>query len=208
MVAIPVFRSRVAPVLNWCSKIVIVPEDAADGTSGQEVVLPDMNVFDRLRVLREEGVRTVICGALTPELLQYGEELGLHIIHGVAGDIDEVLKAHREEQLAQPHFWLPGCRGRRQYRKGGACQEGSKEQLDGAGQSQKNDRGRGGSVAGGRRKKESAANAEGGLPAGGRRAGPGGFCICPRCGTKTPHERGIPCAQNFCPQCDQPMSRG
>ena len=23
-------------------------------------------------------------------------------------------------------------------------------------------------------------------------AGPGGYCICPECGTKTPHQRGTP----------------
>jgi len=31
--------------------------------------------------------------------------------------------------------------------------------------------------------------------------GPGGYCICPKCGYKTSHESGIPCSQLLCPKC-------
>ena len=37
--------------------------------------------------------------------------------------------------------------------------------------------------------------------------GPGGFCVCPVCGTKIPHQRGIPCYQQRCPKCGQRMIR-
>ena len=36
---------------------------------------------------------------------------------------------------------------------------------------------------------------------GGAGAGPGGSCVCPQCGTKVPHQPGIPCFQVKCPQC-------
>lgn len=36
---------------------------------------------------------------------------------------------------------------------------------------------------------------------GGRALGPGGECICPKCGYKTPHQRAIPCYQQKCPKC-------
>src|SRR3972149_6013112 len=38
-------------------------------------------------------------------------------------------------------------------------------------------------------------------------AGPGGFCVCPRCGRKEPHERGVPCMQKQCPACGVAMTR-
>jgi len=115
--AIPVFRSRVAPVLNWCSKILILPENTEEITAGDEIVLLHMNAFDRLGVLKEEGVKTLICGALSPDLLNYGESLGLRIIHGIAGEIGDVLKAYRSKKLDQPCFRLPGCRGSCFHRK-------------------------------------------------------------------------------------------
>ena len=42
---------------------------------------------------------------------------------------------------------------------------------------------------------------------GGRGGRQGGFCICPNCGTKVPHQPGVPCMQTKCPNCGTPMVR-
>ncbi len=38
-------------------------------------------------------------------------------------------------------------------------------------------------------------------------AGPGGFCVCPSCGHKVPHQAGVPCYQVNCPKCGTRMVR-
>ena len=38
-------------------------------------------------------------------------------------------------------------------------------------------------------------------------AGPGGQCVCPKCGAKATHQIGIPCYQQKCPKCGSPMTR-
>jgi len=38
-------------------------------------------------------------------------------------------------------------------------------------------------------------------------AGPGGFCVCPACGERVPHQRGVPCTGVRCPKCGQAMAR-
>ena len=37
--------------------------------------------------------------------------------------------------------------------------------------------------------------------------GPGDFCICPQCGEKIEHKRGIPCYKQKCPKCGANMTR-
>lgn len=32
-------------------------------------------------------------------------------------------------------------------------------------------------------------------------SGPGGNCVCPKCNTKVPHQRGTPCTAMACPKC-------
>ena len=39
-------------------------------------------------------------------------------------------------------------------------------------------------------------------------AGPGGDCVCPQCGTRVGHDRGVPCYNLSCPKCGAKMVRG
>ncbi len=38
-------------------------------------------------------------------------------------------------------------------------------------------------------------------------AGPEGYCICPVCGEKIAHQRGLPCMNMKCPKCGAKMTR-
>jgi predicted Fe-Mo cluster-binding NifX family protein len=214
MIAIPVMRARVAPVLNWCSRILLFPEDSGEGPEA-ELPLPDLEPLERLQVLRQNGVNTLICGALSLELLYGAMAQGLKVVAGVAGKVDEVLKAYREDRLEEPEFWLPGCRGPRRYRQG--CREtdnlsstekpGGKLEMPGGRQSGGQGGGQGRGQGGGRCGRGQGA-AGGSLgPGTGQGAGTQDVCQCPACGASAPHERGIPCFQVNCPQCGKPMVR-
>ena len=37
--------------------------------------------------------------------------------------------------------------------------------------------------------------------------GPGGFCICAKCGEKIPHKQGVKCTNLKCPSCGHTMVR-
>ena len=43
---------------------------------------------------------------------------------------------------------------------------------------------------------------------GGFAAGPSGNCVCPKCGHTEAHQTGVPCYQQKCPKCGNPMTRG
>ena len=38
-------------------------------------------------------------------------------------------------------------------------------------------------------------------------SGPGGSCVCPKCGTKAPHQAGQRCLDIVCPKCGTKMIR-
>ena len=42
---------------------------------------------------------------------------------------------------------------------------------------------------------------------GGLGTGPGGFCVCPNCGERAPHQPGSPCYEQKCPKCKTAMTR-
>ena len=42
---------------------------------------------------------------------------------------------------------------------------------------------------------------------GGKGLGPDGECVCPQCGEKAPHQRGIPCFEQKCPKCNTSMTK-
>ncbi len=42
---------------------------------------------------------------------------------------------------------------------------------------------------------------------GGGSMGPSGECICPSCGQRVNHERGVPCNAIECPRCGASMAR-
>jgi len=37
--------------------------------------------------------------------------------------------------------------------------------------------------------------------------GPGGYCVCPKCGYKIPHQRGVSCSTVQCPNCKISLER-
>ncbi|RJR39606.1 MAG: hypothetical protein C4567_11880 [Deltaproteobacteria bacterium] len=186
MIAIPVMRGRVAPVLNWCSRMQIFPEEPYQEGGGQELALPHLAAAQRLQALRDKGVNTLICGALSADLLRYAGELGLTVVSGVAGEVQEVVQSYWQNALDHPKFLLPGCRGLRRYRSGWIEGKG----LPCRGQERIGSRG---------------GNTSLNEPVQG--LGPGGACQCPACGSSIPHEQGIPCAQIKCPRCHQIMER-
>jgi uncharacterized paraquat-inducible protein A len=43
---------------------------------------------------------------------------------------------------------------------------------------------------------------------GGYARGPSGDCVCPSCGHRISHKRGVPCYEQACPRCGTKMTRG
>ena len=64
--------------------------------------------------------------------------------------------------------------------------------------------GRGRGAGGGRGQGGGGRGRMGGTKPG---AGPAGYCVCPNCGHKVPHQVGQPCYNMSCPKCGTKMAR-
>jgi hypothetical protein len=74
----------------------------------------------------------------------------------------------------------------------------------GAGRGGGSGRGQGGGMGGGQGS-GSGRGQGGGMGGGGM--GAGGFCICPKCGNRYPHQQGVPCLKERCQDCGAALVR-
>lgn len=213
MVAMAVAKGRVAPVLDWCTQILLVPDSGSGDEERTYIDVSATTPYEKLERLKAHGVSLLICGAMSRELLLYAGTLGLRVLDGVAGDVGCVLQAFRTGRLHEPDFRLPGCFGRRRYR---SCRYAMEQKGESA---MTPGRGRGMGGGGGQGPGQGRGQGKGGRGRGqggpGQGAGMGrgaqgapAFCLCPACGEKVPHRQGVPCVQMTCPKCGKAMVRG
>ncbi len=104
--AVAVWEGRISPVFDSaCKALIICP-----GTNSYSVDLRNKDVFAKIVFLAEEGVEEILCGAVSNEGRLFAESKNIKIHGFIAGDIENVLQAHKENKLNNNAFAMPGCR--------------------------------------------------------------------------------------------------
>ena len=107
-IAIPTFQNRVSPVLDSCNHILLI-DIVGDAEQDRETVyMGECTLTDRCSTLVKMGIGTVICGGVSETLANMIKGSDIALINGIAGDIDEVIKAYLENRLQLPVFYMPG----------------------------------------------------------------------------------------------------
>jgi predicted Fe-Mo cluster-binding NifX family protein len=206
--AFAVWNHRIAPVFDVARQVRVVVAESGRIVSETEESLP--NDGGSLRVLRlsELGVDTLVCGAISRSMQVMVAAYGIRMVPFVAGDLRQIIAAWLSGELDNEMFAMPGCwaRDRGQgRRRGGAGQEGYP--MKGKGQGGMGMGGGRGQGRGGRGQGQGRGGRGLGRMGGPKAAGPAGECVCPQCGHKEPHMRGIPCIEQQCPMCGAAMAR-
>jgi predicted Fe-Mo cluster-binding NifX family protein len=114
VVAVPVYRSRVAPLLDAAAEALAVRFHRRGELDRFTVRLAGLSTPERVVRLSEQGVHAVICAGLSGHMLRMLGMWGIQVAPGVVGDVERVVQAFRTGTLDHPQFHMPGCRrGRR-----------------------------------------------------------------------------------------------
>jgi len=109
-VAIPVFRSRVSPVFDTCTRLLVFDFDQGKEVKRQEIYLDELSVSERLPILRKLNVTTFICGAISEAFQNMLKTSSNRFITGIAGELESILAAFLADRLDEPQFQMPGYR--------------------------------------------------------------------------------------------------
>jgi predicted Fe-Mo cluster-binding NifX family protein len=197
--AFSIWDNRIAPVFDVARHICLV--QAAPGRliqKSQEELMGDAPVQKVLRLM-ELGADTLVCGAISRPVLEMFSGYGIRVYPFVAGELQTVIDAWLRRALKSDRFAMPGCRGQARGRMHAgrgpfqATRPDSSSHTPAVGPG--NPRGRG---RGARRRARGAADF--GTAA-------NDCWVCPRCGRRQPHQRGVPCFDQRCPTCNVAMIR-
>jgi predicted Fe-Mo cluster-binding NifX family protein len=189
--------NRIAPVFDVARMIRVVEVEAGKIIVETEHALTDDLPAQKALRLAELGIGALVCGAISRPVHAMVVAYGIEVIPFTAGDLREVIQAWLSGNLEQNLFAMPGCsrRGHRLHRgMHGLIQE--EYVMNG-------NRGNGMGGGGGRGRGGKGQGRMGGVAAGGAL----GNCLCPKCGHREPHERGLPCVQKQCPKCGTLFTR-
>lgn len=182
--AFAVWNDRIAPVCDVASQFKLVEGESGRILQTTIAKIPGQSPSEKATKLSELGVQELVCGAISRQMHAAAASYGIRVTPFVAGGVTEVIEAWLSGTIAGDYFAMPGCgcrgRGRGRSTGGGGFGQG----LGNAGQRQNRGRGFLGNV----NELEQ--------------------CVCPLCGHREPHQRGVPCIRRRCPECGTALRRG
>lgn len=199
------WEERIAPVFDSARQVLVAEAEAGRIVRQQRQELDMPLPLQKTLRLRELGVDVLVCGAISRPLQALVAAAGIQLIPFVSGELEDVIQAWSGGKLPASRFFMPGC-WPREFRSGaGRASFQEDPRMNGRGQ------GGGGGFGGGRGMGGGMGRGRGGQGRG-RMGGPlaagvAGSCVCPKCGHKLAHKRGVPCVQRQCPQCGTAMVR-
>lgn len=110
-VALPINGSRVSTVLDFADRLLLADVASGRVPKTREIPFPQTLLSTRVAELRDMGVDTVICGAISNPLASMISHSGIDLVTGITGDVNQVVEAYVAGELRQMKFLLPGFFG-------------------------------------------------------------------------------------------------
>jgi len=116
-VAIPVWNHRISPVFDAARRLQVVTFDKGSESDRSDYELKEFDFMERANRLQQLDVQVLLCGAISHPLESAIRTKGIQVISHICGFVDEILPAFLTNQISHPRFLMPGCCGKRRYRR-------------------------------------------------------------------------------------------
>ena len=98
-IAIPRFGERVAPCFEYSATIAVFEIRKKRIVGQTDFTLQSTNSFDRLRLLKDQGVEVLICGGIQDRFEDMVKANGIQVVSWVSGDVESLLSQFLEGRL-------------------------------------------------------------------------------------------------------------
>ena len=98
-VAIPRFGELIAPCFGYSATISVFTIRRGNVVDQVDFCLQSTDVLDRVRLMRDQKVGTLICGGLQERLEDMLLTDGVHVISWVSGRVDDLLDCFMRGEL-------------------------------------------------------------------------------------------------------------
>ena len=98
-IAIPRMGEHVAPCLEHCATMAIFTVEAGEIVDQFDFPLCSRDPFDRVRLLRDQRVHTIICGGIQGVYEDALRASGMQVISWVSGTVDDLLDLYLRGRL-------------------------------------------------------------------------------------------------------------
>jgi predicted Fe-Mo cluster-binding NifX family protein len=112
-IAIPVWEGRISPVLDTAERLWVCDLDAGPEFAAQVVAVQPVDIGQRTQLIRDLGIHTLLCGAVSRQLHHLLLRAGVAVMPWLSGTVEDIATAYSEGRLTGDRFLLPGCRQRR-----------------------------------------------------------------------------------------------
>ncbi len=107
-IAMPIHGSYVSTVFDFADRLLLVDIANNQTLKEDETFFPQTLPSIRVGKLRELGVNTLICGAISNALAAMIWHSGINLVSGITGEARQILDAYMKGQLYRPQYLLPG----------------------------------------------------------------------------------------------------
>ena len=107
-IAVPIFQSRVSPVLDSCNDLMLVDLSEAGAVRRVNVSLRKLSLGERAAAMSRQGVEKIICAGVSDLMMACIVSRGIQVISGLSGEVEQIIAAYQQNQLDQDCFRMPG----------------------------------------------------------------------------------------------------